>query len=207
MVILLTMVVSCAAFAAGQSKNAGDETAYNDMVAKVKGGDLNVDFKALRIAFTKTKAYSPYGGGSDEIKAAFAAVDKKDYKAAIKAVDAMLKDDYVDMDAHVAASLAYGGMGDNAKADFHKKVYLGLVNSIITSGDGKTPETGYVVISTHEEYVTLRALGLGAGSQALQHLGDHTFDVLTATNPKTNDTLKIYFNIDISWKAETDMFK
>ena len=203
----MAVVLSYTAFAAGQSKSQGDETAYNDLVAKVKGGDLSVDFKALRVAFTKTKAYSPYGGDADGRKAAFAAIDKKDYKAAIKAVDAMLKDDYVDMDAHVAASLAYRGMGDNEKSEFHKKVYLGLVNSIIASGDGKTPGTAYIVISTHEEYITLRALGLGSGGQALQHLDGHTFDVLTATNAKTNETLKVYFNIDISWKAETDIFK
>jgi hypothetical protein len=76
-------LLSCAAFAFGQSKNGGDETAYNDLVAKVKGGDLSVDFKALRIAFTKTKSYSPYGGDAEGTKAAF---------AAIKAVDGMLKE-------------------------------------------------------------------------------------------------------------------
>lgn len=126
----MAVVLSCAAFAFGQSKNGGDETAYNDLVAKVKGGDLSVDFKALRIAFTKTKSYSPYGGDAEGTKAAF---------AAIKAVDGMLKDDYVDMDAHVAASLAYRGMGDNEKSEFHEKVYLGLVNSVIANGDGKHP--------------------------------------------------------------------
>jgi Domain of unknown function (DUF4919) len=111
------------------------------------------------------------------------------------------------MDAQIAASLAYAGSGDTAKGDFHKAVYLGLVNSILDSGDGKTPDTAYVVISTHEEYVTLRALGLQPAGQALSNAGVHAFDIMTATDPKTKTQQKIYFNIDISWKAETEMFK
>ena len=111
------------------------------------------------------------------------------------------------MDAHVAASLAYKGLGDTAKSDFHKTVYLGLVNSIISSGDGKTPETAYVVISTHEEYITLRALGLSPRGQSLNHINGHAFDIQTITDPQTKADTKVYFNIDIVWKAENDLFK
>jgi len=111
------------------------------------------------------------------------------------------------MDAHVAASIGYGGLGDKAKSDFHKRVHLGLVNSILSSGDGKTAETAYVVISTDEEYTILQALDLPRGSQSLNHLNGHSFDILTVTDPKTNKPVKIFFNIDIPWKAETEMFK
>ena len=121
--------------------------------------------------------------------------------------DQILKGDYVDMDAHVIASMAYRGLGDTSNADFHKTVYLGLVNSITMSGDGNTAKTAYVVISTSEEYVILRAFGLIPGGQALVTEDGHTFDVLTATDQKTKATVKMYFNIDIVWKAENDIFK
>ena len=134
-------------------------------------------------------------------------LDQKKYKEAIKKIEEILKDDYVDMDAHITASLSYRGLGDNNKADFHKSVYIGLVNSILSSGDGKTANTAFVVITTHEEYIVLRALGLYPGSQSLMHIEGHTFDVLTATDPKTKESVKIFFNIDIPWKAETEMFK
>ena len=211
-VLIFAVILLCSAIAFGQksglaAKAVADDAAYNELVAKIKGGDTSIDFKALRIAFTHTKNYSPYGGDRDGQKILFAAIDKKNYKDAVKKAEELLKDDYVDMDAHVGASLAYRGLGENDKADIHKNIYLGLVNSIIKSGDGKTASTAYVVISTHEEYITLRALGLASGDQSLQHLDGHTFDVLTATDPKTKESLKVFFNIDISWKAETEIFK
>ena len=36
---------------------------YDDMVAKLKGGQTRMDYQTLRIAFTQTKAYSPFGPG------------------------------------------------------------------------------------------------------------------------------------------------
>ena len=205
--ILLTVFFLCSFAAFGQkAEPVKADTSYDDLVAKVKAGDTTVDFKAMRIAFSKTKAYSPYGNESDPVKAAFAAIEQKKFKDAIKKTDESLKQCYIDMDAHVAASIAYKGLGDTVKSDFHKAVYLGLVNSILSSGDGKTPETAYLVISTHEEYITFRALGLGAGGQALVHLNEHSYDVQTSADPTTKAAMKIYFNIDIVWKAETDMF-
>lgn len=203
--LALIIGILCVSFAIGQKVN--DDGAYNDMLAKVKGGDTSIDFKAFRVSFTKTKAYGPYGGLGDEVKQAFVALDKKDYKSAVKNAEKALEDSYVDMDAHVAASMGYKGLDDQAKSDLHKKIYLGLINSILNSGDGKSDATAYVVIDTHEEYIVLRALGLGLGSQSLQHKGEHSFDVMDITDPKTKQSVKIYFNIDIAWKAETDMFK
>jgi hypothetical protein len=203
--ILLFLLLFSAAASAQKPSKDGKE--YDALVAKLKAGDTSIDFKALRIAFTQSNGYSPYGGGSDDVKAAFAALEKKDYKSAKSKAEKALNDDYIDMDAHVAALLAYKGLGDASKESFHKAIYLGLVNSILNSGDGKTPETAYIVISTHEEYVALRALGLQPAGQSLQHLGQHTFDVMQAVDKASKAETKVYFNIDISWKAETDMFK
>lgn len=209
LLLIVAITVLCLTTAFGQKSGSkdNDETAYRDILSKVKGGDVSIDFKAFRVAFTKTKAYSPYGGQDDAVKLAFAALDKKDNKAVVKNAEKALEESFVDMDAHVAASLGYKGLGNEDKAEFHKKVYLGLMNSILNSGDGKTGATAYVVINTHEEYIVLRALGLTPGSQSLQHKDGHSFDVLDATDPKTKQSAKVYFNIDISWKAETDIFK
>ncbi len=205
---VVLMVLACSVLAFGQKPDVKKdaENLYQSFVTKVKGGDTNVDFAAFRVAYSQTKAYSPYGGAGQQ-KDLFAALDQKNYKDALKKAQKILDDCYVDMDAHVVASLAYRGLNDSTNADFHKAVYLGLVNSIISSGDGKTAKTAYVVISTHEEYVVLRALGLSPGSQSLVHQDGHSFDVLLATDGKTGSSVTIYFNIDISWKAETDMFK
>lgn len=179
---------------------------YADLLAKVKGGDTSVDYKAFRIAFSETDDAGPYGSDRDMKKAMYAAINKKEYKDAIKAADEILKSAFVNADAHAVESIAYRELGDAEKAAFHKAVYLGLINSIIAGSDGKTTGTAFVVISTEEEYSAMRALGYSVSSQALVREGDHTFDVLSGTDQKTNSPVKIYFNIDIVWAAETKMF-
>jgi hypothetical protein len=57
---LLLMVCSTAVWGQKTSKKY-DSVEYDALVAKLNGGASGVDFKALRIAFTRTKGYSPYG--------------------------------------------------------------------------------------------------------------------------------------------------
>ena len=203
--MLIVLICSIAIF--GQKPDSSNDpgVSYQSFVTKVKGGDTSIDFKAFRIAFSRTKAYGPHGGDGE--KELFTALSQKDYKGALKKAEKLLDSCYVDMDAHVGASMAYRGLGDETKADLHKKIYLGLINSILTNGDGKSAATAYVVITLHEEYIVLRALDLMPGSQSLVHQDGHSFDVLSATDRKSNSPIKLYFNIDIPWKAETDMFK
>jgi hypothetical protein len=105
-------------------------------------------------------------------------------------------------------AVAYRESGNNEKFDFHKAVYLGLVNSILAGADGKSAKTAYVVINVAEEYALLRALGLNRGDQALRTEDGHKFDVLTVTDPKNNDQKReVWFNIDAVWKGYEKMFK
>lgn len=188
------------------SPEAGKGPSYAEMAPKLQGGDTSVDYRALRIAYSSTKSAGPFGpnpAARSEMNKAF---NEKRYKDAIKSADEILKEAYVNPNAHAVKSMAYRELGDELKADFHKAVYLGLVNSIISSGDGKTPETAFVVISTEEEYVVMRALGYSVGSQALQSANGYMFDVLSGTDEKTKQPVKMYFNIDIVWAMENRMF-
>ena len=136
----------------------------------------------------------------------FAAYNTKKVQEAIDAADKILDRAYVNIEAHGLESMAYRSLGNTAKADFHKEIFQGLVNSIVVGKDGKTPETAFVVISTQEEYVVMRALGYTVGSQAAGLAGRSPVHILSGTDQKTNQPVKIYFNIDIPWAAETRMF-
>jgi len=57
-------------------------------------------------------------------------------------------------------------------------------------------DTAFVVISTDEEYALFSALGLRVTAQALINEKGHNYDKMTAVDPKTNETLIYYFNID-----------
>lgn len=126
-----------------------------------------------------------------------AAVIEKRCGDAIKMADEILRTTYLSPDAHVAKSICFAAQGDTQKAQFHKAVYLGLINSILAGGDGSKPETAYVVVTVEEEYAVMKALGFTVWAQAITRQGGHTFDILSATNEKTKQTGKFYFNLDL----------
>ena len=78
-------------------------------------------------------------------------------------------------------------------------MFRGLIDSIRSSGDGKSPAKAWVVISVAEEYAVLQALGFKPSGQSLLHQNGHSFDVMKAkSDDGTEQTF--YFNVDIPFK-------
>ncbi len=178
---------------AKQKESKQAKEAYDSLLEKVKKGDFTVDFTVLRTAFTKTEGFSGYGKLDKEV---YSALDKKDFQTALKIAEDRLKDDYLDLNAHYVAFISNRDSGKTEKAEFHRNVLLKLVEAIEKSGDGKTPETAYVVIGVDEEYFMISYLGYNASSQGLHRANGHIYDKMTVTNPKTNETVVLYFQID-----------
>jgi len=177
---------------------------YADLAARVKSGDRTVDFKQLRLAYAATS------GGPDtdpQKKAMFAALNAKNYGEVLKNADAVLAGDYADMDAHFGEYIAYRETNKPDQSDFHKFVLQGLLDSITHSGDGKSFDTAFRVIQVHEEYVLLRFLGLMPSEQSMSTKNGHSYDVMEAVNPKTNEKVTLYFNIDVEEKHLKESLK
>ena len=186
-----------------QEKSA-TKSAYADLVAKVKAGDKSVDFKELRLAYADSK------GGADtdsQKKAMMSALNSKKYDEALKNGDIVLASDYVDMDAHFAEYIAYRELKNEEQAEFHKRILQGLLDSITHSGDGKTEKTAFQVIQVHEEYVLLKFMGLMPSKQSLSEKDGHSYDIMEAVNPKSNEKVTLYFNIDVEEKHLKDALK
>ena len=176
---------------------------YTDLLAKLKGGDTSIDFKTLRMAFTETEEYSYDGPEKADREKFFKPFNDKNYKEALKQAEKSLEKNYVDANAHYVAYNAAKELKDGKKAAFYKAVLLGLLSSIQSGNNGLSEKTPFYVITIDEEYTMMKFLGYQFTSQSLQHLNDHTFDVMTATNTKTNEKATLYFNIDVVWAAET----
>jgi hypothetical protein len=128
------------------------------------------------------------------------ALNKKDYPAALKDAEAVLESNYVNIDAHFVALVANKEMGAMDKAEFHRTIFRGLINSIRNSGDGKSLETAWVVINVHEEYVLLRVLGFRPSQQSLVNQKGHSYDVMKVKNAEDGTDQTFYFNVDIPFK-------
>lgn len=180
---------------------------YDIQLEKLKGGDRTVDFTALRMAYTETTSYSPYGGPATSRKAMFEALNAKDFEKTLKLAEEILAINYMDIMGHFGCFVANRELSHPDKADYHQFVFKGLLNSIKSSGDGKSLETAFVVISTDEEYALFNWLGVKPGTQALQHRDGHDYDQMTALDPKTNETTTYFFNIDKPFKWLSNSLK
>ncbi|HVF45471.1 MAG TPA: DUF4919 domain-containing protein [Pyrinomonadaceae bacterium] len=170
---------------------------YWELLDKLKRGERDVDFTELRMSYTETADYNPYGDNSDARRAMFAALRTSKWDDALSQSAKILEKNYADIDGHVGAYSANRQRGDAAKADFHKYVFLGLIESVRSGGDGSSAERAIVVISTDEEYALLSFLGLQRTNQALLNSGGHAYDRLAAVDPETKKTYYFYFRIDI----------
>jgi hypothetical protein len=201
--ILLLISASCA-FAQQPSvpaaplsaSQAAAKTTYEALLERVKKRDQTVDFQELRFAYTDTKVYGPYGGDAASRRNMFASLKANQYDKVLETATAILSSNYLDIMGHFGSFVAHRELGHADLSAYHRFVFEGLLNSIKNSGDGKTIETAFVVISTDEEYALFNYLGLRPADQALVKEKGHTFDRLTAVDPKTNQTLVYFFNID-----------
>lgn len=176
------------------------ESDYARLLARVKAGDMTVDFKQMRLAYMDSPEYKAAKDTDAEAGAMIAAVNAGDFPAAIKNADVVLAGDYLDLDAHFAEYVAYRELHHDVESKFHKDVFDGLLHSITNSGDGKSEQTAFVVIQTHEEYVVMRMFGLTLGKQSLKRVNHHAYDVIDATDPQSGQKVTLYFNVDIPMK-------
>lgn len=174
---------------------------YARLRDRVKSGDQSVDFARLRISYIDSPEFKNAKDTSEESTKMNEAFKARDFKQVIKNAEVVLESNHTDLDAHYYAFMACRELGDVKQAEFHRTVFKGLVDSILHSGDGKTPATAYIVVSVHEEYVVLSMLGLQPQGQALLQEKGHSYDVMKAKDKKSGEPVTLYFNADIPFKS------
>src|SRR6266550_1698582 len=177
---------------AGLAQKPVEKVSYDVLLEKVKKQDAAVNFLELRLAYTETKQYNPYGGDRETRKAMFAALNGKQYDQALLSSEKILAANYLDINAHFGSYVANRELGHAEKADYHKNVFQKLLQSISDSGDGKTVETAFIVISTDEEYALFNFMGLRPTAQELIEDKAHHYDKMTVTDPKNHQNVIYY---------------
>ena len=178
------------------------KTKYDALLEKVKQKDPSVNFTELRHAFYESPNYNPYAPMMS-YRQLNAAIAQKNYEEALKIAEGVLSKNFVEINAHMTAQIAYQETGNTEKAEFHKFMVDGLLNSIKSSVDGKSKEKAFEVISINEEYGLIRSLGLRPINQALMEDKGHSYDVITVVDPQTNQQSQLYFNIDRPFKWQS----
>lgn len=98
----------------------------------------------------------------------------------------------VDIRVHYFTAISLAELGETEKAEHHFRWTEGLMDSVVTSGNGETPETAYKTISVPEGYDALYLFGLEVKNQSL--ITDPVMlDLIVAVN-ENGQEFAIYFN-------------
>src|ERR1051326_8199459 len=164
------------------------QDSYEALLARAKTGDVTLDYAQLRYAFSASPASHTYSD-HDDVQAGYKALHAKDFDKALKISDQILKQKYVSLEGHFIGYVAASELGNKDDAQSRRDILKHLIDGILHSGDGKTPATAYIVISTDEEYFLLHHVW-GAGLPKLQSLvadKGHSYDKLVFTGDDGNE--------------------
>ncbi|MEI6157095.1 MAG: DUF4919 domain-containing protein [Atribacterota bacterium] len=204
--ILVLLFVICFTFSLFAQTDSTTE--YTTLLERLIKGDTTIDFTRLRMLYARTPGYNPYAKMveiKEKEKEMYAAYQKGKYQEAIASGQTILDLVYLRGMTHMILSLIYDKTNDKQKKDFHETVFFKLVDSVINSGDGKTPQTAMTVISIDEEYNVLDALGFDSEGQTLLDQDGNKYDLLKGKNSKTGESRDFYFNIDLFYGKENEI--
>ena len=192
----------CTAFAQGKD-NPTATANYEKALQQLKSGDLKTDFKALRLNCAASKYTCE--ADSDNIKLLFSLLNDKKFDEVLKKVNQSLEKVFVDAELHYIAFIANSESGNKEKAEFHKAVIRGLLDSIQENKRGRSEEDAFVVINVHEEYTFLRFSNMQVTKQSLSHKDGHSYDIIVCNDMKDKGReVTAYFNIDIPEQSLRD---
>lgn len=175
---------------------------YENAIEILKTGDLNVDFKELRLNCAASK-YS-CEADTDDKKEIKNLLDEAKFDDALTKADKGIEEAYVDIEMHYFAYIANMELEKEKRAEFHKAVVRGLLDSIQEDKHGRSEDDAFVVINVHEEYVFLGFSNMRVKRQSLVYKDGHSFDVMECTDMKNNQDITVYFNVDIPMKRLSD---
>jgi hypothetical protein len=198
--LIAAIMVLCLCLPALAQKQAAPPSEYATLAARVKSGDMSVDFKRLRFSYMESPEYKAAKDTSNEADKMFAALDAKKFDEALKDAEVVLAGSFVDIDGHFVSYIAHRELQHTEQAEGEKAIVKALLKSITGPGDGKSEETAWEVINVHEEYVVLRFMGLSPVRQSVRHSNEHSYDVMEAKDAKTGETVTLYFNVDVPFK-------
>jgi hypothetical protein len=171
---------------------------YEDLVARAEAGDTALDYTALRMAYARTDNYDPY---AKEIRPLYTVAvvmsGKNDCITATAAARQVLKIDYTFIQMHLLVGDCLKTFGDGRGAAREAAIAQGLSASLLASGDGKSLQTAYVVVTLAEESFVLVPLGITKQRHTAVGGDGHFYDRVAGVDKITSEPREVFFTADV----------
>lgn len=166
------------------------------------------EYSYLYYGFTLKDNYSPYGTpkGQDEFLEIYYA---EDYKTAIPLGKKILEENPINIKIIFKMLVCYYALEQLDTARLYGIQYYGFLNAIYNSGDGKSIETAWVVISVPDEYEILADMELENTGQALVYGDQGACDRISIDekNQKYDPLIKkVFFNVSLPFESMSNDF-
>jgi hypothetical protein len=169
---------------------------YAALVTAARDGDPGVDYTAMRQTYTQTPDYDPLGKKTDGLMHdAQAAYIAKDCKTALAKFKMAIAFNFTLSDAHALSADCLEQQGDKKSVEHEEAIAQGLFDSIMASGDGKSPKSAFWVVSRHEEEMVFAVAGLNGKGQGTLKTDHGLVDEFTVSDAKTGKEAPMYFNV------------
>jgi hypothetical protein len=183
------------------------EARFRDLRARAEAGEV-VDFGALRLAWL----HGPGAGPEDGLrrdglrKEMFEAMKVGgDPKIVLAKARELIDISYVDLEAQKARRQACAILHEEPCAEHGHRIEMGMLKSIMQSGDGKSCATGWKVVTIHEEYFVMRMVDARLKRQSLLSEGGHHCDAMLVDRDGHEQTM--YFEVTEVLSAMARRFK
>ena len=164
----------------------------------------NEEYRYLYYGYSFQPEYNPYSRSADEEALSkyykSEKIEDKDYPEIIRLASHSISKDPFDLRQMNFLAYIYHLSGDEVMAKKVSAKFQGIFQAILSSGDGKTCETGFHVLTVGHEYVFLNVFELQSVSQSLV---DHC-DYLAFEKGKYKAD-GIYFDITVMQEKEMEV--
>ena len=191
----------------------GSEFYYPELLRRFQVADTTLTAEQMYYFYYGTATrpdYNPYRlSNYDGLKEALGGdeVTEEGWRKAAQVVDEELESDPTNLRFHVYRQMVYSnlyGKESQEATDAYNQVIM-LFTTIMSSGNGKTPETAFQVISTTDEYGLMDMLGLSLKSQSLVERHGRSYDLMEFQE-NNYDLESLYFDVTVCMEAMHKMF-
>jgi len=123
------------------------------------------------------------------------AFQSNDHATIVDVTAKMLAANQADIRAHMLRALALRRLGRDKEATFHREAAIGLIESIVRTGDGRSFATAWTVFQVEEEYEVAKAGGFVVTGQSLTRQAGRWFDVLEVQKPDGSAKFRAHYDI------------
>lgn len=174
---------------------------YDNGVITIKSNPTLQLVKQLKLDYIKTDYYQPFDGTEQKLsEQMFGYLEAKDWENCLSSAEQILITNYISFNGHYGA-MACSFESDEKSLGLHHRQVLGyLLEAMWQSGDGKSPGSALVSLSSSEIYGFLKLTGLQVLKQSMFEYAEQSFELLRVKEPDSNEEFDLFFNNSTQWQ-------